>query len=138
MEKQQAKQNRKNKMTNKKIGNTTERTFANLMHKEGWWVHLIKDKLNGQPFDLIMSKHNVTWFMDIKHVKEGQDYLPTSRIEDNQRNAMKMLEESGTDKTGFIVYFEGDGWFMIQNQNVRYETNRITKAEMKRLVFQKF
>jgi Holliday junction resolvase len=125
-------------MTNKKIGNTTERTIATLMHKEGWWVHLIKDKVNGQPFDMIMSKNNVTWFLDIKHIKAGQDYLPTSRIEDNQRNAMKMLEGSGTDTTGFIIYFEDDGWFMIDNKNVRYESNRINKSEMKRLIFMKF
>ena len=122
-------------MNNKKIGSTTERTLATLMFKEGWWVHIIKDKINGQPFDLIMSKHNVTWFLDIKHVKEGQDYFPTSRIEENQRNAMKLLEERGTDKTGFIIYFDGDGWFMIQNKNVNYERQRIDKAEMKRLVF---
>jgi Holliday junction resolvase len=132
------KKKEKKTMTNKKIGNTTERKIAELMHKEGWWVHLVKDKMNGQPFDLIMSKHNVTWFMDVKHVKAGQDYFPTSRIEENQRNAMKLLESCGTDKTGFIIYFEDDGWFMIQNQNVKYESNRINKDEMKRLVFMNF
>jgi Holliday junction resolvase len=123
---------------NKKIGNTTERKLADLMFKEGWWVHLVKDKINGQPFDVIMSKNNVTWFVDIKHVKEGQEYLLTSRIEENQRNAMKLLEERGTDKTGFIIYFEGDGWFMIQNKTINYERGRIDKAEMKRLVFMNF
>lgn len=122
-------------MSNKKIGNTTERMFAGLMHKEGWWVHIVKDKLNGQPFDIIMSKNNVTWFMDIKHVKEGQDYFPIDRIEENQRNAMKLLETCGTDKTGFIFYFESDGWFMIQNNAIDYERKRIHKSEMKRLVF---
>jgi Holliday junction resolvase len=125
-------------MNNKKLGSTTERTLAKLMHAEGWWVHLIKDKINGQPFDLVMSKHNVTWFLDIKHVKEGQDYFPISRIEENQRNAMKMLETCGTDKTGFIIYFEGDGWFMMQNKNINYQSDRVYKVEMKRLVFQTF
>lgn len=122
-------------MTNKKIGNTTERTFAKLMFKEGWWVHLIADKLNGQPFDLIMSKNNVTWFLDIKHIKAGQDYFPLDRIEENQRNAMKLLESCGTSKTGFAFYFEDDGWFLIQNNNIDYERKRVHKSEMKRLVF---
>ena len=75
----------------KKIGNQKEKDFANLMFDKGWWVHILNDKVNGQPFDIIMAKNNVVWFLDVKNVS-GKSYFLHNRIEPNQKSAMKKLQ----------------------------------------------
>ena len=98
------------------------------MYEKGWWVHIFADKVNGQPFDLVMSKDNTVWFLDIKHVQD-KDYLLHSRMEENQINAFTMLLKRNTNQCGFAVKFH-DGWYLLRFQDVDLTQRRSTKEKM--------
>jgi len=112
----------------KKIGNNTEKEFANLMYEKGWWVHIFADKVNGQPFDVVMSKENKVWFFDVKHIKD-LEYLLHSRIEENQHNAFKMLVKRGTTNCGFACKF-GERWYYIRYCDMNFEDKKTLKSNM--------
>jgi len=116
---------------NKIIGNHAEKEFAQKMHKAGWWVHLLADKIHGQPFDCVMSNHGVTWFLDIKNVAHG-DTFNLSRIEDNQFNAMMMLWNTGARTIGFAIKFD-DGWYILKLEKINFNETSIHKTKMQRL-----
>ena len=84
----------------KKIGNQTEKDFANLMFNKGWWVHILNDKVNGQPFDIIMAKNSAVWFLDVKNVS-GKNYFLHNRIEPNQKIINENVDETRHLKCGF-------------------------------------
>ena len=45
-------------MSNKSNGTAFEREFAEMLSERGFWVHLLKNNSNGQPFDVIATKNN--------------------------------------------------------------------------------
>jgi hypothetical protein len=116
---------------NKTLGNAVEKEFAQKMHKAGWWVHLLADKVHGQPFDCIMSNHNITWFLDVKNVANG-DKFDLSRIEDNQMNSMIMLWNTGARTIGFVIKFV-DGWYLVTLDKINFNDKSINKTNMKKL-----
>jgi Holliday junction resolvase len=116
---------------NKKLGNTVEKEFAQKMHKAGWWVHLLADKIHGQPLDCIMTNHGVTWFIDIKNVKSGETF-DLSRIEDNQMNSMIMLWNTGIRTVGFAIKFD-DGWYILVLNKINFNEKQINKQVMRKI-----
>lgn len=116
----------------KKLGNATEREFATHMFNRGWWVHIFADKINGQPFDIVMSKDNTVWFLDAKHVQD-KDYFLHSRIEENQKNAFTMLVNRGTTQCGFAIKFENDGWYLLKFNEIDFTQNKTHKSQMTKL-----
>lgn len=123
----------KKMISNKKIGNNTEREFASLMFKLGWWAHIFATKVVGQPFDCICANKGIVWFLDIKHVEE-KDYLLHSRIEANQMNSMKMLANRGFTTLGFICFFEDDkSWYLLRYKNIDWTKNKTYKDQMEKL-----
>lgn len=116
---------------NKTLGNTVEKEFAQKMHKAGWWVHLLADKIHGQPLDCIMTNHGVTWFLDIKNVKSGEMF-DLSRIEDNQMNSMIMLWNTGIRTVGFAIKFD-DGWYILVLNKINFNEKQINKQAMRKI-----
>lgn len=116
---------------NKKLGNTVEKEFAQKMHKAGWWVHLLADKIHGQPLDCIMTNHGVTWFIDIKNVKSGETF-DLSRIENNQMNSMIMLWNTGIRTVGFAIKFD-DGWYILVLNKINFNEKQINKQVMRKI-----
>lgn len=116
---------------NKTLGNTVEKEFAQKMHKAGWWVHLLADKIHGQPLDCIMTNHGVTWFLDIKNVKSGETF-DLSRIEDNQMNSMIMLWNTGIRTVGFAIKFD-DGWYILVLNKINFNEKQISKQAMRKI-----
>jgi Holliday junction resolvase len=117
--------------SNKSIGNQAERAFATLMHNQGWWVHIFATKVVGQPFDCIAANQGVVWFVDIKHIQDG-DALLHSRFEENQINAMKMLQKRAFDTLGFVCLF-GDGWYLLRFADIDFTQKKTTKDKMIKL-----
>lgn len=118
-------------VNNKRTGNAVEQEFAEMMYDKGWWVHILSDKVTGQPFDCIMANAEVTFFVDIKSV-ESQDYLLHSRIEDNQRNAFKMLTKRKVKNCGFMCKFN-DGWYYLPFEKINFENKKTHKRDMIKL-----
>ena len=92
-------------MSNKSNGTAFERRFAELLSAEGFWVHCLKDNVNGQPFDVIAAKNGRTYVFDCKDCQT--DRFALRRIEENQHNAMHLWAETGNQKGMFAVKFSG-------------------------------
>lgn len=88
-------------MNNKKAGTSFEHNFTHLLSENGFWVHKLQDNHNGQPFDVIAAKNNMTFVFDCKDCQN--DTFPLSRIEDNQYNAMKLWQECGNSNGLFAM-----------------------------------
>jgi hypothetical protein len=116
----------------KKIGNQTEKDFANLMFNKGWWVHILNDKVNGQPFDIIMAKNSAVWFLDVKNVS-GKNYFLHNRIEPNQKSSMKMLMKRGISNVGFVICFDGE-WYLLKYSKIDFDKPRTLKRDCIRVL----
>lgn len=90
-------------MSNKSIGAAFEREFAEFMSDRGFWVHILQDNRNGQPFDVIAARNGYTYVFDCK-VCEGNTFL-LSRMEPNQISAMKLWEGCGNEKGMFVIAY---------------------------------
>lgn len=119
-------------MNVKKLGNKVEREFCIEMYKRGWWCTILADKINGQPFDCILVKDKKPLFVDVKNVENG-DYFLTSRIEDNQFNAFRMLCERGNDGCCFFACkFDGE-FYMLEFTPIIKDVKKIHKDSMVKL-----
>lgn len=95
-------------MTNRKMGNKFEREFAEILHRWGFWVHLLCQNQDGQPADMIAVRNKRAYLIDCKVCSSGKGF-DLSRVEDNQITAMTAWWECGN----------GEGWFAVkQNEQI--------------------
>ena len=87
-------------MGNKSLGSSFERDFGELLSKSGYWVHILQDNRNGQPFDVIAAKNNITRVFDCKVCSDG---FRLSRMEPNQISAMQLWESCGNQEGAFAI-----------------------------------
>ena len=109
-------------MTNKKLGNSFESTFCEILFQQGFWCHNLAQNQAGQPADVIAVRNGKSYLIDCKVCSRGR--FPFSRIEDNQHCAMSAWAESGN----------GVGWFALLCSDrifmVNYETlARLAKTQ---------
>ena len=110
-------------MSNIKDGNAFEREFAKHLFNKGYWVHIVTPSRTGvQPADIIALKDGKAYLIDCKVC--DKPYFLLSRIEENQKNAMKIFREKG-GKTYFVCKYK-DKFYTINNSD-------ILKAESKNL-----
>ena len=88
--------------TNKSLGNSFESKFCDLLFQKGFWVHNLAPNQSGQPADIIAVRNGVAFLIDCK-VCSGKVFS-LSRVEDNQRMAMKLWDDCGN----------GAGWFAVK------------------------
>lgn len=90
--------------SNKANGNELERIFAEALSVKGCWVHRVQDNANGQPFDIISIKNNISHVYDCKDCKN--DIFVFNRIEDNQRLAFNKFLYCGNIGCYIAVRFK--------------------------------
>lgn len=88
--------------TNRKLGNTFESEFCEMLFNKGYWVHNMAQNQAGQPADVIAVKNGKSFLIDCKVCEN--DTFPFSRIESNQHTAMRLWHDSGN----------GYGWFALK------------------------
>ena len=125
------------KISVKSIGNQAEKEFATRMHNAGWWVHLLANNRNGQPLDVVMYKGNITWFIDIKNVANG-DVFELSRIEPNQHSAFEMLMSYGSSNCAIVILFNDNVFYMLEYKMVKTlmmaDIKTVTRDSLKKIV----
>ena len=90
-------------MSNKSSGTAFECDFAMRLSGYGFWVHRLQDNHNGQPFDVIAARDGIAYVFDCKDC--SQERFPFSRIEENQKTAMKLWWECGNTEPLFAIQF---------------------------------
>lgn len=98
-------------MNNRKTGNSFEAEFCDLLFQHGYWVHNLAQNAAGQPADVIAVKNSVPYLIDCK-VCSGKTFS-LSRIEENQRMAMKLWDDCGNGTGRFAVKF-GENIYMAE------------------------
>lgn len=91
--------------SNRKNGNVFEKELCRDLSKCGFWVHLMTQNSQGQPFDVIAARNGVSYPIDCKDC--AKDIFKMERIEENQFSAMSLWKETGN----------GEGWFALRMRN---------------------
>lgn len=104
-------------MSNKSNGTAFEKEFAQILSEHGFWVHRMQDNHNGQPFDIIAAKGGRTFVIDCKDCHSGAFQL--SRIEENQRLAMMLWEQTGNKSGLFSIRFR-DKIYIMEFRKLRF------------------
>ena len=88
--------------TNRKIGNSFETEFCELLFQHGFWCHNMAQNAAGQPADVIAVKGKTAYLIDCKVCSNNR--FPLSRVEENQHFAMETWKACGN----------GEGWFALK------------------------
>ena len=88
-------------MNNKKLGNSFEIEFCEILFNEGFWVHKMTQNASGQPADVIAARNGKTYLIDCKVFSQKRFSL--SRMEENQDLSMELWKACGN----------GEGWFAV-------------------------
>lgn len=102
-------------MNNKKSGNDFEQEFAQTLAQNGYWVHGIASKRNGQPADMIAVKNGRPYLIDCKVCKS--DVFPLNRIELNQHLAAERWRDCGNGEYWFSLK-TSEGVFVVPYRNL--------------------
>lgn len=113
-------------MSNKSSGNRAEEEFAKLLSGQGYWVHRLADRVNGQPFDIIAVKDNRAIAFDCKECESGR--FEFRRIEPNQETAMKLWNACGNGDVGFAMRAPTGKWFYIPYSECAYLRERGSRS----------
>lgn len=90
-------------MSNKQIGNSFEQEFAKFLSEHGFYAHVIAQRSEGQPADIIAAKNKKPYLIDCKVCSTDRGF-DLSRIEENQDLAMELWKDCGN----------GEGWFAVK------------------------
>lgn len=88
------------KTDNRSVGTGFEDEMCRILFDNGFWAHNMQQNASGQPADIIAAKGAFVTLIDTKVISDDRGF-PFSRIEENQRSAMKMFQR----RTGQFCYF---------------------------------
>ena len=88
--------------SNKKLGNSFETEFCEILSAHGFWVHNLAQNQAGQPADVIAVKSGHAYLIDCKVCSSKS--FPLSRVEENQELSMELWKSCGN----------GEGWFALK------------------------
>lgn len=100
--------------TNRKLGNTFESEFCEMLYEKGFWVHNMAQNQAGQPADVIAVRNKRAYLIDCKVCKN--DIFPFSRIESNQHTAMRLWKDSGNGYGVFALRLSDGRIYMIDHE----------------------
>lgn len=104
-------------VSNRKLGNTFEADFCEILYGHGFWVHNLAQNQAGQPADVIAVKGKLAYLIDCK-VCSSKGF-PYSRVEDNQHLSMQMWAECGNG-AGWFALRIADEIYMVPYHTVKY------------------
>lgn len=117
--------------TNKKLGNTFETEFCEILGKHGYWVHNMTQNAAGQPADVIAVRDRIAFLIDCKVCSKNRFSL--SRVEENQHFAMEFWAMCGNGEGWFALKVE-DEIFMIPHYSIvelSYRQSSLNLTEIK-------
>lgn len=99
------------KMSNKKLGNSFETDFCQLLYQHGFWVHNFVQSKDGQPADVIAVKNGKAYLIDCKVC--SNNYFNLGRMEENQISAMTLWEDVGNGNGLFAIRLAVDNSILM-------------------------
>ena len=105
------------KTDNRTVGGRFEQELAVKLHEAGFWVHVMQQNKSGQPADLIAIKGKFHTLIDCKVVSDGKGF-PFERVEENQRNAMRMFHKKCSDLCFFAIRLPDESIWMVPMERI--------------------
>lgn len=115
-------------VSNKRLGNSFEKEMAEILSDKGYWVLMVtpKQHIGSQPADLIAIKDNKPMLIDCKTSKTH--LFPTSRIEENQRQAFKKYIKCGNTEYYIAIKYNDDIYMIpIETINIKEKSINLEK-----------
>lgn len=100
--------------TNRKLGNTFEAEFCEILYGYGFWAHNLAQNQAGQPADVIAARNGKAYLIDCKVCVNNT--FPFSRIESNQHTAMVLWKDSGNGYGLFALQLSDKRIYMIDHE----------------------
>lgn len=97
-------------LNSRNLGQQTEQQVAEYFSKNGWWVYRIPSGLSGQAADIVMAKDGEAYLIEVKHCKNDRFVL--NRIEENQKTAYKLFQQTGNKEHYVAIKFK-NGTYLI-------------------------
>ena len=122
--------------SNKKSGNRFELVMSNLLAERGFWSHVLQQNKSGQPADIIAVKGKYHTLIDCKVISD-HDGFPLSRVEENQRLAMKRFMERGGECGWFALKLPDDTVWMVSITTIGFIEKQGVKSIPEKLIREK-
>ena len=110
--------------SNRKNGNVFEKELCRDLSKCGFWVHLMTQNSQGQPFDVIAARNGVSYPIDCKDC--SKNIFKMERIEENQYSAMSLWKSTNNGESWFALRLNNGKVYMISFSDM--EVNMLTKT----------
>lgn len=98
-------------MSNKSNGSRFETEIAEILSKNGFWVHLLAQNAAGQPADIIAVKNGKAYLIDCKLCESN--FFDVRRVEINQELSMTKWRNCKNGEGLFCIKFNNDKIYMI-------------------------
>lgn len=108
-------------MSNKKLGNSFEADFCEILSNAGFWCHNLAQNAAGQPADVIAVKEREAFLIDCKVCSQGK--FQYSRVEENQDLSMSLWNECGNGIGWFALKFDTN-IYMVDREAIRVCSER--------------
>ena len=105
------------KTDNRSNGGRFEQDLSHALAENGFWVHVMQQNKSGQPADLIAVKGHFHTLIDCK-VISGDKGFPFSRVEDNQKLAMRTFQRRCGELCYFALKLPDESVWMISMERI--------------------
>ena len=123
------------KTDNRTNGGRFEQELSHILAENGFWVHVMQQNKAGQPADIIAVKGRYHTLIDCKLISDDKGF-PFSRIEDNQKYAMRTFMKKCREACWFALKLpDGSIWMVTEGklQTLKYHGNsKITDSEIRK------
>lgn len=103
-------------MSNRAQGDAFERQLCDLLASYGFWAHRMKQTESGQPADIIAVKNDMAALIDCKVC--SYDKFAYSRVEPNQKTAMRFWTLCGNDRACFAMKLRDETIWMVKYSRI--------------------
>lgn len=105
-------------MSNKKLGNSFESEFCEILSMYGFWCHNLAQNSAGQPADVIAVRNGKAYLIDCKVCSTDKGFA-LNRMEGNQDLAMSLWNECGNGQGWFAMKLPTDEIYMCCHQVIK-------------------
>lgn len=104
-------------LDNRTSGGRFEQEMAEALYAAGFWAHLMQQNKAGQPSDIIAVKGRFHTLIDAKEISDHRGF-PFSRVEENQRLAMRMFQRRGGELCYFALKLPDKSVWMVSLERI--------------------
>ena len=105
------------KTDNRTVGGKFEQELSDKLAEAGYWSHVMQQNKAGQPADIIAVKGKFHTLIDCK-VISGDKGFPFSRVEDNQKLAMRTFQRRCGELCYFALKLPDESVWMISMERI--------------------